>query len=317
VTVNAKAPERGPGCPTLAGLACVCAATVYLPIGLSGLLALAWMVGAALWLVLSRRRLARPDVLPTLCFLAWMAASSLWSPAVPAAQVDQLAHLMVLLAVPLMAATLAPAQAQRVLACFVAASVLMAVLWLAQALAPFAPPRSLAGLLGYIGNKSIANGALMALAAALLVHRAFTPEQALPWRVLWAGLGLALAAMVWWRTQTRTAHLLLLVLAATLLALHLRQRWLRLAGAAALAGLATAWMFGALPALDRVGGLAARAEAGQLADSSGYRLALYGQTWALIREAPLAGHGLAAWAELWPGRPCLSCAASTPRTTCL
>jgi O-antigen ligase len=279
----------------LAGvLALVAAAAVFFPLGASGLLALAWL-GLALGLLLAGRLQVMKEGTPwLLAWVAWLALSALWSPAPWSPIVRQASHAVALLAVPVVAASLQPAQARWALRAFVVAALVLCGAWLVHAWRPFEDKQLLSTMVYYSGNKSIANAMLMALAALLAAQMAL--QQRNRGSAVWAGVAMLLAAVLCWKSAARTAHVVLAIGVMALAWWHLRSMRLRLLASFAAIALAAAFVLGGWS------GLSARASAGQLALSNAQRLSVYQETLIMISERPLSGHGLASWAWSWPQR---------------
>lgn len=227
--------------------------------------------------------------------LIWLALSAAWSPAPAAEAALHWARYAVLALVAVLAAGVVPAAAVQGWAAFVAAAAALAALQL-LGLGDRVPPGSVFGtLFHYGGNKSIANASLSALAAGAAVHLALTG----PWRrrvrlALALAAGLIVMALLL-GSASRSALVLLAVVGGLLALLHVRSM-----GALALA-VAVAAALGGF-ALQGPSGLALRQAAGQLQESNRQRLALYEGTLAMVRERPLAGHGVGSWQPRWQAR---------------
>lgn len=267
---------------------------LFFPLGASGLLVLAWLALALLALLRGRASLHGQGTAWLLAWLGWMLLSASWSPAPWDMVARQGSHAVALLAVPMLAASLTPAMARHLLQVFVAAASLLCLAWAWHAWRPFPSGGLLSSMVFYVGNKSIANATLVALAAALAAQGAVTSEGRA--RMAWALAGLWMVVMLCWHSQARTAHVALAVGLAALAWWHLRSLKLRVAASLGVLALAAALLGSG------GGGLGPRASAGQLDTSSQYRLAVYRETLVMISERPFAGHGLGSWAWLWPAR---------------
>lgn len=285
-----------------AALALLAAALVFFPPGASGLAALLWLGAALLGLIAGRWPPHRAGFGWLLAWAAWMLLSLVWSGLPPAEWARPAAHVAIVLAVPVMAASVAPERAALGLRVFVVAALALAAAWAWHALAPLPGGKTLSSMVHYVGNKSIANGVLMALAAALALHLGWQAAAGSSARRGWWVAAALLAAVLLWRSASRTAHGVLFVLPLLVAAWQWRSRAGRLVwfGVAAAAALAAAAWFGSLDGVGSgAGGLAARDAAGQLHASDDNRRTLYAATWRLIDERPLAGHGLGSWARHW------------------
>ena len=276
-------------------LAPAVAVLVLMPVTLAGLaaVALAAVAAAALdrpaWGALLRAQQA------LLLLLAWLALTAAWSPAPPADLVGHGWRYLALGFVLVIAQAVEPAAARRALDAFVAAAAALALLQLAGVGRLVPVDSALASAFHYTGNKAIANGALLALAAAWALHRGLQPGAS--WRQrgpAFAAAALAAAAVLW-HGASRTGPLVLGGLGLVLLLAHLRDRRAWLAVALLALGAAAVWGSGG-------GGLGWRAATGQLEGSNSVRLAVYRETAQMVLERPLAGHGLGSWPTLWRER---------------
>jgi O-antigen ligase len=287
-------------------LALLAAALVFLPVGASGLAALLWLGAALAGLVAGGWPLRREGRVWLLAWAGWMLLSLAWSGLPPAQWARPASHVVILLAVPALAASVSAAQAEVALRAFVVAALVLAAAWLWHALWPLPPGRVLSSMVHYAGNKSIANGVLMALAVALAAHFGWSATRGSLARRGWWLAAALLAAMVLWRSASRTSHGVLMVLPLALAlwrARTLQGRLVALAAAASVAMAAAVWFGYAGSESGGAGGLAARHAAGQLQASDDNRRELYAATWRLIEQRPLAGHGLGSWALQWQQSP--------------
>lgn len=281
----------------LAAVAALAAFTSFgllLPLGASGLLTLAWLALALLALARGHASLRDRSTAWLLAWLGWMLLSASWSPAPWDMVLRQGSHAVALLAVPVLAASLTSAMARHLLQVFAVAAGLLCLAWAWHAWRPFPGGGLLSSMVFYVGNKSIANATLVALAAVLATHAALTSQGRT--RLMWAMSALWMVAMLCWHSPARTAHVVLAVGFVALAWWHLRSLTSRLAAVLGVAALAGALLSGG------AAGLAARSSAGQLDTSSQYRVAVYRETLVMISERPFAGHGLGSWAWLWPAR---------------
>lgn len=271
------------------------AALLFFPVALAGLAALGLAVAALLRLPAVAWRGLRRNGLWLGLLLAWLALSVLWSPADWGERLGHWGRYALLGFVAVLAAAVDRQLALQAWRVFIAAAAAYALLLLLGAARWVPADGVLASMFHYTGNKSISNGALLALASAAAVHLALQPQSS---RLARAGLVaaavLAAAALVL-HGASRTGLALLAGLAATLWLIHWR-RWqvaaaMAVAAAVAVSVLVAGW-----------GGLSLRQAAGQLDDSSRYRLVLYQDTLQMIAERPLLGHGVGSWPARWAER---------------
>jgi O-antigen ligase len=144
---------------------------------------------------------------------------------------------------------------------------------------------------------------LVSLAAALALHAGAQPGHSAGRGAAWWAVCAALVAMVLWRCPSRTAQALalLLPLVAALCVLPTGRARAGLCAVALMVAAASwSWWGSAERSLPGVGaGTQARNAAGQLQASDDNRRALYAATWQMVRERPLAGHGLGSWQAQW------------------
>lgn len=284
------------------GLAWLAAVAVFLPAGASGLAALLWLAAALVGLLLGQWSVRQPGSDHAsrwlLLWVTWVLGSALWSAAPWREWPRHASHAVMLLAIPAMAASIDARTARRGLQAFVGAAVLLGLAWCWHAWRPWPAGVLMSSMVHYVGNKSISNGVLMALAVALALHLGCASAGAR--RAVWWIAALFIAAVVWWRSPSRTAQgaLLLLPLAwAWWQTRTARGRITVLMATAALG--AAAWFFAVVDHTPSHGGLAARDAAGQLQASDDNRRALFAATWQMVQARPLIGHGLGSWQTLW------------------
>ena len=280
---------------------------VYLPVGLN-YTAFVWL---ALALVLDRpglserlgRLRASPGWWAACVLLAWTGLSLLWGSHYAETGSNAL-HVLRLCLTLVLTLLLSPAEALCALAGFALATVISLLLVLLDQVFGLPPSVLWSGIVHYGGNKSLANAALLALAA--LLSLLLLPQ--LRRSAQLAALGLAGSALLVtaWVLPSRTAWLIVLLG----LLLGLLHRWQGqggrqlLAGAAALL-LGLALMFGVTPVRDRLltgWDEVSRTVQGQSVDltsSWGIRMRMVEVTLDMIRDKPLTGWGVGAWNDLW------------------
>ncbi len=290
--------ERGvmrtlPPLPTWATVAMAWA--LYLPLSWQYLAFLGGALAAlGAWL---RQRLPMPPISPTSVRLAllwwvWMALSMSWSSAPLRDQGVHVWHYALpLCMLPLVAVTSAAA-ARQALRHFAVVSVLVAALL----------PWLLADRI--TGNQRIVFSLLLALAVVFAVIEARS-LQSRRQRALWAaaalacGLGLVIQ-------DRRSGMLALPLMLATLLVASQSGTTRRAAAiAAVLAGTVLAGL-AVEPVRTRFAQgwveLQAYRSTGDVATSMGMRARLLDQTWQMVREHPVIGHGVGSWRGLWRER---------------
>lgn len=157
----------------------------------------------------------------------------------------------------------------------------------------------------HLGNKSIADALLFALAASTALLWAL--ERGGWWR--WAGVGLAavlIAIDIWW-LPSRTSVLGVLVVLVAACVHRWRRHRLALTLAIASCLLLAAATIAAVPFLRERFELGVsevqRASVGDVAHESwSVRYHMYTRTWDMIRERPWTGWGIGSWNTQWRGR---------------
>ena len=299
--------------PWLSRVALVMSWVLYLPLGAKyptwllaaglGGLALAHAAGrAAFW--------REPVTLPALLLVGWLGLSGLWSPAPAPLIAAHLGHYALLLVLPLVAAALPAAAAARALRHFCFASGVVGLLLLMEPLSLLPPSLLWHTTVDAEGNQRIANSLLLATGVALSLWQV-TQTRALKPRLAWIGLAVLIGAGL--AVQDRRTGLLalpLILLVWSLAAPVAPWRRIGLALAVGACALAT-WQVS-----DNV---RARFDEGlrelrqyeptdRVANSWGQRVRMLQVTGQMAAEAPLLGHGIASWQQLWrqrvqPGTP--------------
>lgn len=281
---------------------------LYLPLGARYALAL----GAAGLAALQLRRAGRlrtafdrPGARAWLALLAWLALTALWSPADPARIASHLWSYALPLLLPLLAAAMDPAWAQRALQQFGIASALVGSLFLLHALGLPMDAAAWSSTVAASGNQRIANSILLALGSALALWQGAQAKGR--WRVQAAwGLAAALAALGLMLQDRRSGMLLLplLLLVWILRSQRSLLRRLLLLGVLAL-GCALAWTAsdGVRQRFDEGWReLQADTSTDAVATSWGQRVRMGVLTAQMISEQPWFGHGVGSWVPMWQQR---------------
>jgi len=268
---------------------------LFFPVGVAGpaVLGLGLLAAGSLrraqWSALLRAETA------LVLLVGWLALSAAWSPAPWVEIAGYWWRYLALGVVPILAAAVPARTAALAWRVFIAAAAALALAQLAGVARWVPPDAVVASMFHYRGNKSIGNGVLLAVAAAAAMHLALQPAARGVERAgFWTAVALIVLALAL-RSASRTSLVVLAVLTLVLCMMHwrlLRMRWLALGLAAGVSALA--WTGG--------GGLATREAAGHLEQSNLYRMEIYGQTWAMVAERPLLGHGVGSWPTLWRER---------------
>ncbi len=247
-----------------------------------------------------------PNWWPAWLFVGWTALVLAFGPTYPETSSNALHALRIVLTLAL-ALALSRDEAVWALRGFclgLAASLALVVLNETVGLPPGAAWDS---IVRYGGNKSLANAALMALAAGtgLLLMPVLSGRQ----RLCAAVLSLGALGVLAWVLHSRTAWLILLACGVAGLLHQLRARRQEQVLAVALAAALTLGTGLLVPGVkDRVAlGLheIASAYEGHAVDpgsSWGIRFRMYSETAAMVREQPLWGWGIGGWSAQWKQR---------------
>lgn len=271
------------------------AAGVYLPVMVPGIAVLLLTVLAFSQMDRSGLRTWAHDSRYLLWLLAWLAVTALWTPAGTREVLVHWWRYAALLAVSAIALAVDRDAALAGMRAFVAASAVLALSYLTGLARLYPADGLLQTTFHYAGNKSIGNGVSLALGAAVAVHLAAMPDADRRLRVAFAIAAPVIAAGVMLHSASRTSSLVLAVMGLVLWWIHRRRRlaWAVLVVLAI--AMAAVWWSGK-------GGLAMRQAAGQLSESNEIRKALYRETWQMVQERPLLGHGIGSWHVLWRER---------------
>jgi O-antigen ligase len=281
---------------------------LYLPLGARYALAL----GAALLAAIHLRRAGRlraafehPATRAWLALLAWLALTALWSPADPARIASHLWTYALPLLLPLLAAAMDPAWAQRALQQFGIASACVGGLFLLHHLGLPMDAAAWESTVAASGNQRIANSILLALGSVLALWQGAQARGRWPIRAAWM-LAAALAALGLALQDRRSGMLLLplLLLVWILRSQRSRLERLLLLGALALA-CALAWTAsdGVRQRFDEGWReLQADTSTDAVATSWGQRVRMSVLTAQMISERPWFGHGVGSWIPAWQQR---------------
>ncbi|WP_088281698.1 O-antigen ligase [Ideonella sp. A 288] len=289
-------------------MAAAAAWVVYLPLGLQylclfvgGALAARQLTASGQW-----HELARWPLLRTLLAL-WLllAASVAWTDAPRADVASHLWHYGRLMLVPVLAMACPPAAAEQGLRHFIVASVVVALLTLAESLHGLPTSPLWASTLDANGNQRIATSLLMALGTALALwlasDTARPPRQRLAWLLAAVVVALGLSLQ-----DRRTGLVVLPVLLAVLAFARQRSWWRRglLVGGVMLLALLAWQASGSVRARFDEGltELKSYRSTGEVATSWGMRVRMFDLTLDMVREKPVLGHGIASWLSLWRAR---------------
>lgn len=291
----------------LRGLTVAMAWCAYLPLGWQ----YASFLGCALasCLVLARRghlvRVAsHPLFLAGLALWGWLAISTLWTRAPAQAIVAHLwMYALPLWVVPI-ALALPGAEGRLALRHFVAASVVVALVMVADAAGLLPAPPAWRPFVDVTGNQRIVHSLLLALGASLAVWLGL---QALParQRALW--LAAAVVCLIGLTLQDRrTGMLAAPALLAVLALTHPRSASRRLIVLGLIAGAVAAVWMGSDNVRQRfdegVSELLAYRSDAEVDTSWGMRARMLEVTTRLVLEHPLVGHGVGSWVTEWRQR---------------
>ncbi|MCZ2439516.1 MAG: O-antigen ligase family protein [Burkholderiales bacterium] len=294
--------------PWWAGASPLLAWALYLPLGARYALAL----GAAGLATLQLRRAGRlraafdnPAACAWLALLAWLALTALWSPADPARIASHLWTYALPLLLPLLAAAMDPAWAQRALQQFGIASALVGGLFLLHRLGLPAESAAWESTVAASGNQRIANSILLALGSVLALWQCAQARGRRRVRAAWM-LAAALAALGLALQDRRSGMLLLplLLLVWILRSQRSRLERLLLLGALALA-CTLAWIAsdGVRQRFDEGWReLQADTSTDAVATSWGQRVRMNVLTARMVSERPWFGHGVGSWIQTWQQR---------------
>jgi O-antigen ligase len=294
--------------PWWASASALLAWALYLPLGARYALAL----GAALLAAIHLRRAGRlraafehPATRAWLALLAWLALTALWSPADPARIASHLWTYALPLLLPLLAAAMDPAWAQRALQQFGIASACVGGLFLLHHLGLPMDAAAWESTVAASGNQRIANSILLALGSVLALWQGAQARGRWPIRAAWM-LAAALAALGLALQDRRSGMLLLplLLLVWILRSQRSRLERLLLLGALALA-CALAWTAsdGVRQRFDEGWReLQADTSTDAVATSWGQRVRMSVLTAQMISERPWFGHGVGSWIPAWQQR---------------
>lgn len=291
----------------LRGLAVALAWSAYLPLGWQ----YAAFLGCALasCSVLARRghlgRVAvHPMFLAGLALWGWLAISTLWTRAPAEAIVSHLwMYALPLWVVPI-ALALPGDQGRLALGHFVAASVLVALVLLADAAGLLPAPPAWRPFVDVTGNQRIVHSLLLALGASLSVWLALHTDGARQRLLL---IGAAAACLIGLTLQDRRTGMLAAPALLAVLALTHPRTHLRRLAVMGLIGCAVAavWM-GSEHVRQRfhegVSELLAYRSDAEVDTSWGMRARMLEVTARLVLEHPLAGHGVGSWVKEWRQR---------------
>lgn len=293
----------------LGGLAPLAAWAVYAPIAVK-YTALLLLTAASMAVIASRpqgwRSLLRSAefVLPA-ALLTWLAVTTLWTPAAWRLVLSHAWSYTLPLGAVIIAAACAPQAARRALAHFVGASALVGALWALHAFNLLPASRLWDSTVTAVGNQRIAASVLMALAvvfAAWFAGRRGTPASTRAAYALAAAL--ALAGLL--SQDRRTGMVLLPLLLVAWACAAPRALWQRLVLATAVAACAAGVWVGSDNVRARFAEgsreLAAYRDDAEVKTSWGQRVRMLQLTTDIVREAPLAGHGVGSWVPLWQAR---------------
>jgi O-antigen ligase len=291
----------------LPGLSVALAWATYLPLGWQYASFLGCAV-ASCHALAHRGRLGHmarhPLFLAALALWGWLAVTSIWTRAPADAVVSHLwMYALPLWVVPIALAL--PGDAGRMaLRHFVAGSVTVAVVVLADTSGLLPAPPAWRPFVDVSGNQRIVHSLLLALGASLAIWLALQADSARRRTVLLVASMVCLIGLVLQdrRTGMLAAPTLLAVLALT----HQRSRLRRLAVLGLIAaGVATVWM-GSEHVRQRfhegVSELLAYRSDGEVDTSWGMRARMLEVTTRLVLEHPLAGHGVGSWVTEWRQR---------------
>lgn len=293
--------------PWLSRVAIALSWAIYLPLGAKYA---TWLLAA----VLSAHTLAQAGgraavwrqatTLPSVVLVGWLGLSALWSPAPPLLMAAHIAHYALLLALPLVATALPAPAGSAALRHFCWASGVVGLLLVLDPLQLLPPSWLWHSTVDAEGNQRIANSLMLALGVALSLWQA-SLVQAIKPRLAWLGLA-ALIALGLALQDRRTG---LLTLPMILLAWPLATRmapWRRLA-------LVLGVCVGAVLTWQVSDNVRARFDEGlrelqayqssdRVANSWGQRVRMLQVTGQMVAEAPLIGHGIASWQQMWRAR---------------
>lgn len=278
--------------------------TAYLPLGTKYAAAFAAAL-AAPWLLRDTALRSLPGVRQVFALLAVLAVTALWTPA-PWNEVTW--HLLLygmLLLAPWLGAAFAAETARRALRHFVAASLAVAALFALRG-AGALPDAAwwLSSTVDASGNQRIANSILLAVGAATAAWFALQAAGTAA-RGAWAAAAAAIAIGL--VLQDRRSGMLLLPIIFVAWALVGQPTAARRVTVAAAVAMVTAAVWWSAPGArsrfeEGLAELRAGVAAEQVATSWGQRLAMLEITADMVRERPLAGHGVASWKTLWARR---------------
>lgn len=280
---------------------------IYLPLGAKYA---TWLLAAAL----SAHALAHPDgraalrrqatTLPALLLVGWLALSSLWSPAPPLLMAAHLGHYALLLVLPLVATALPAPAGSAALRHFCWASGVVGLLFVMEPLFLLPPSRLWHSTVDAEGNQRIANSLMLALGVALSLWQASLAPAIKP-RLAWLGLA-ALIALGLALQDRRTGLLTLpMILLAWPLATRMAlARRLGLVLVVCVAAVLTWQVSDNVRARFDEGlrELQAYQSSDRVANSWGQRVRMLQVTGQMVAEAPLVGHGIASWQQMWQAR---------------
>lgn len=293
----------------LGRLAPVAAWAAYAPIGIK-YPALLLLTAVSMAVIAGRKQgwhalLRSAEFVLPAALLAWLAATVLWTPAAWSLVLSHAWSYSLPLGAVVIAAACPPQAARRALAHFVAASALVGALWALHGMGLLPPSRLWDSTVTAIGNQRIAASVLLALAVVFAAWFARRPDTPASTRAGYAlAAALALAGLV--SQDRRTGMVLLPLLLVAWACAAPRARWQRLALAAAVAACAGGVWVGSDNVRARFAEgsreLAAYRDDGAVQTSWGQRVRMLQITADIVRERPLAGHGVGSWVPLWQAR---------------
>lgn len=241
----------------------------------------------------------------SLMLWAWLLLSAAWSQAPGRDVLSHLFHYARLLAVPLIALACPPSIARLALGHFAAASAAVGALVVLDRLHLLPATVWWQSTLTAEGNQRIATSLLMALGAALALALAADPARLPRQRLTWL-LAAVVATLGISMQDRRTGMVALPVLLAVLALMQQRRPWRRvvLVGGLALAGVLSWQVSDTVRSRFDEGWreLTSYRSEGPVATSWGMRVRMAQLTAGMVRDRPIAGHGVGSWQHEWLAR---------------
>lgn len=290
------------------GLAVAGAWAMYLPLGskylvylLLGAVSLGWISRTSQW----RAALRSPLAAVPLAMWLMLALSATWSAASFDESWTSAWHYGRLLFMPFIAMACPPLAARKGMRHFVLASALVAGLTVLDRFHPLPAHALWSSTVQALGNQRIATSLLLAIGVSFALVEAADLRTPVRQRLLWLAAAVFIAVAL--TLQDRRTGMVALPVLLAALALSRQRSWWRgtaLLGGVVLLALLTWHQSDTVRArfAEGVHELRTYRSDGEIATSWGMRVRMIELTLQMVKDRPIAGHGLASWVGQWHQR---------------